>query len=62
MRHFPLDGTPYAMSLGVRPLLAEPRLEFDADQIALKKRLLDAERHGIGGTVQGKMAHRLELG
>ena len=43
MRHFPLDGSPYAMSLGVRPLLAEPRLEFDADQIALKKRLLDAD-------------------
>ena len=42
MRHFPLDGSPYAMSLGVRPLLAEPRLEFDAGQIALKKQLLAA--------------------
>lgn len=43
MRHFPLDGTPYAMSLGVRPLLQEPRLEFDAGQVALKHQLLSAE-------------------
>ena len=43
MRHFPLDGAPYAMSLGVRPLLTEPRLEFDAAQIALKNQLLAAD-------------------
>ena len=43
MRHFPLDGSPYAMSLGVRPLLAEPRLEFDASQIDLKKQLLGTD-------------------
>lgn len=44
MRHFPLDGSPFAMSLGVRPLLDEPRLEFDAAHIALKNQLLDADR------------------
>ena len=43
MRHFPLDGSPYAMSLGVRPLLAEPRLEFDPGQLALKIQLLAAD-------------------
>ncbi|MBY0502902.1 MAG: DUF3445 domain-containing protein [Bryobacteraceae bacterium] len=44
MRYFPLDGSPYAMSLGVRPLLGEPLLaEPDAAQIAQKQRLLDED-------------------
>jgi len=43
MRHFPLDGSPYAMTLGVRPLLDAPRLESDPGQLALKLRLLDAD-------------------
>lgn len=43
MRHFPLDGSGYAMTLGVRPLLQEPRLEIDEEQLALKLALLGAD-------------------
>lgn len=43
MRHFPLDGSPYAMTLGVRPLLDAPLLEPDAEQLALKRQLLDTD-------------------
>ncbi len=65
MRHFPLDGGPYAMTLGVHPLLDEPLLEPCADQLARKHLLLSADHafhfQALPGTedLQRAAAHAL---
>jgi hypothetical protein len=60
MRHFPLDGSPYAMILGVRPLLGEPRLEADAAQVRLKQICLDFQ--ALPGTSGLQQEAAAELG
>ena len=62
MRYFPLDGSPYAMSLGVRPLLEQPLLEPDARQIAFKNQLLDADLAFHSQALPGTEAIRREVG
>jgi hypothetical protein len=66
MRHFPLDGSPFAMTLGVRPLLDEPLLEPDDEQVAIKRQLLDVD-HGfhfaaLPGTEQLQAGAAAEIG
>lgn len=60
MHRFPLDGSPYAMSLGVRPLLDQPRLEPDPEQVRLKQSILDYQ--ALPGSEELQQQAAVELG